>query len=514
MYAPFDFRPGFFGIRRLPYSIDRSKNPTSFKHIADANAMPDVASNAGPSGAPNSEVHNAGEIWATMLWEVYNVLIDEHSRSEARRRMSDYVVAGLLLTPPEATFTEGRDAILAAAGALDVEDMLLMAAAFAGRGAGTCAVSPDASSANFNTVVESGSVAAKLETSGVSLTDDGVSCDSDGYLDPGESGTLHITVANSGVIAAEDITVRAKTTTQGVTLGKRIKVNSIAPLTHIDVEIPVSLKKDAPTSATLDIAITIEGDAGCDTSNLVVGLQQRMGVDEAPAVSTTDDVETKLVAWTPTGAQASDLWGRFSEVGDNHVLFGFDAPFISDTQLVSPVLQASMTEPLVVSFKHAYALEAFALFGFFFDGGVIEVSNDNGMTWRDVTEVGVDPGYTGTLLADFENPLGNRDAFSGFNDSIPATEAVVLNFGTQFAGQAVQVRFRIGTDNCCAAQGWLLDDFSVTGVTNTPFPGFVAETNTCSGAPSASAGGIMDERRAPRTSLDGVPGASEEPEEP
>ena len=64
----------------------------------------------------------------------------------ARRLMSDYVVAGLLMTPTNATFTEARDAILAAASAFDADDMLVMAAAFAGRGLGSCAVSPTTSS--------------------------------------------------------------------------------------------------------------------------------------------------------------------------------------------------------------------------------------------------------------------------------------------------------------------------------------------------------------------------------
>jgi len=54
-----------------------------------------------------------------MMWEALNVLADQHGVTLARRRMSDIVVAGLLLTPPEATFTEQRDALLAAASALD-----------------------------------------------------------------------------------------------------------------------------------------------------------------------------------------------------------------------------------------------------------------------------------------------------------------------------------------------------------------------------------------------------------
>ncbi|HZJ64254.1 MAG TPA: M36 family metallopeptidase [Kofleriaceae bacterium] len=134
------FDSAYFGIRRFPYSTDRTKNALSFRHISDANPLP--TDTPGLPGGANSEVHNAGEVWAEMLWEVLNVLADQHGVTVARRRMSDYVVGGLLLSPPNASHTETRDAILAAASALDTEDMILMAAAFAGRGLGSCAVSP------------------------------------------------------------------------------------------------------------------------------------------------------------------------------------------------------------------------------------------------------------------------------------------------------------------------------------------------------------------------------------
>jgi len=504
--------PGYFGIRRFPYSTNRAKNGLSLRHIGDDNALPDGPNNPGPVANGNSEVHNAGEVWAESLWEVYNVLIDEHGVVEAHRRMSDYVVAGLLLTPPEATYTEGRDALLAAASALDSDDMLLMAAAFAGRGSGTCAVAPDRESLDFTGVVESGTIAARLETSAATLTDDGVSCDHDGYLDPGESGTLHLTIANSGIIAAENVVVRATTTSTGVTIGKAVNVSVIAAQTNLDIAIPVKIALTAPFNSNLDIAITIDGDAGCNTRHLALALHQRLGVDEAAAIATTDSIETRLLAWTPTGPSASALWGRVEGVAGNHVLFGTDAKFTTDTQLVSPVLQASPTAPLVVTVDHAFDLEAFAPFGFFFDGGVVEVTNDGGATWRDVTEVGVDPMYPASISTDFDNPLAGRDAFSGTNPAFPSREPLVLNFGTQFAGQAVQIRFRIGTDFCCAAEGWELDDVRVTGITNTPFPGFVPETTRCTTGTvgrDSDDSGVIAVRHAVRTSLAGVRGASE-----
>ena len=50
------------------------------------------------------------------------------------------MTAGLQLAPPNATFLEVRDAMLAVAAAKDRGDLLILAEAFARRGAGTGAV--------------------------------------------------------------------------------------------------------------------------------------------------------------------------------------------------------------------------------------------------------------------------------------------------------------------------------------------------------------------------------------
>jgi Zn-dependent metalloprotease len=143
---------GFYsGIRRAPYSTDMEKNAFTFKHISDGEATPD-----GGDGATNSEVHNAGEIWANAMWECYVGLLNDprHSFSEAQSRMQDYVIAGLKMTPDDATYTEARDAILAAAYATDFQDFSECSAGFAKRGMGRDAVSPARDSTDLTGVVE------------------------------------------------------------------------------------------------------------------------------------------------------------------------------------------------------------------------------------------------------------------------------------------------------------------------------------------------------------------------
>jgi large repetitive protein len=495
----------YFGIRRFPYSRDRGKNDLSFRHITTGVPLP--THTPGGGGVASSEVHAAGEVWTSMLWEALNVLIDDHGTAIGRRRMTDYVVAGLLLTPPEATYTEGRDAILAAASALDSDDMLLMAAAFAGRGAGSCAVSPSNDNRNNVGVVESGTVAGKLVISSATILEDGRSCDRDGYLDPGETGTLVVSIANAGVLTAENVVVAASTATTSVRLGAPVRVGALRPFTTSELRIPITMSLTAPRNATLTINLRATGEDTCDRGGITAAAQELVGVDEVAASSRIDRVETRQSPWTAAGASAATLWGRATEADRNHLWLGKNAGFPSDTQLVSPVLAASATDPLIVTISHAYNLEGAG--AQLFDGGVIEVSTDGGATFNDVANLGVNPGYTGRLVATGANPIAGRLAFSGASPGYPARRPLVLDFGTQFAGQNVLLRFRIGTDLNAAAVGWFIDDIDVQGITNTPFSTLVSEPSTCAGrTPHVAESAVVTTFEAPRTSLRGYDNAT------
>jgi extracellular elastinolytic metalloproteinase len=145
----------YFSIRRYPYSVDISKNPLTFKHISDGVLLPVSSLHSSIVGGPNNEVHNAGEVWCTILWEVFVNLVVKYQHEEAERRMLIYIVGGLKLTPSNPTFTQARDGIIATISALHSEDLPQVWAGFAKRGMGVNAVSPPASSSTLAGVVES-----------------------------------------------------------------------------------------------------------------------------------------------------------------------------------------------------------------------------------------------------------------------------------------------------------------------------------------------------------------------
>jgi len=148
----------YFGIRRQPYSRSFAFNSLTFRHIQNGTPLPTTAPVAfGANGANNAEVHNTGEIWSNMLFECYTNLLNSgrYSFTDARDRMTDYLIGGLKMTPNAPTILQARDALLAAAMAGSEADYRDCAAGFAKRGAGIGAVGPGSNSTTNVGVTES-----------------------------------------------------------------------------------------------------------------------------------------------------------------------------------------------------------------------------------------------------------------------------------------------------------------------------------------------------------------------
>jgi hypothetical protein len=238
------------GIRRYPYSSDLKKNPLTFKHIQDGTALPaDPKPAFGADGASNSEVHNTGEIWASMLFECYTALLRDTGRldfDQANRRMRDILVASLKLTPNAPTILEARDAVLAAAKVTDGKDFALCWEAFAKRGAGMGAKGPDRSTPGNRGVTESFMVGGDIEIASLKLDQSAADCDKDDVLDPGESGKLTITLRNVGARDLIDTSVTVTSNNPMVTVkGGALKAPKLEPYKTATLTVDVEMKRDA-----------------------------------------------------------------------------------------------------------------------------------------------------------------------------------------------------------------------------------------------------------------------------
>src|SRR4030095_9248727 len=116
--------------------------------------------------------------------------------------------------------------------------------------------------------------------------------------------------------------------------------------------------------------------------------------------------------------------------------------------------------PLTISFRHRHAFELGA-----WDGGVIEISTNNGATWTDIGA----GAYNGATNAQTAAPIGaSRPAFVNRNLGWPNFVSAALNLGTTYANQPIRIRFRIGADETTGAPGWDIDDIAVGGRPPSP----------------------------------------------
>ena len=472
----------YFGIRRYPYSTNMAGvNPLSFRHVSDGVALPvSPAPLFGADGATNSEVHNTGEIWTAALWECYANLLNDTPRlsfTQARSRMKEYLVGGYKLTPPAPTITEARDGVLAAALANDPADFSLCAAGFAKRGLGTLAISPERFDAANAGAVEAFAVAGDARAEAAVVDDSGaLACDHDGILDVGETAQLNASITNSGWVSLLDTQATVSADHAGMTFpsGTTSAVADTQPFASAPATFTTALAS-APAGGVVTVTVT---PADVDIDNppgTASATRMFVNVDEVNAISATEQFDVRQLAWTTTlasGATPNFAWVR-RVTSDRTVASGPDSGSPGLTALVSPTINVSAGQNFVITLTHRYSFESGS-----FDGGVVEISNDNGNTWTDIGNLASN-GYTGTLDNTSGNPLGGRQAFVGDSAAYPGYVTSAINLALTRAGQAVKIRFAIGTDAAAGGAGWEIDSVAIAGATNTPFPAVVPEASAC-----------------------------------
>jgi len=480
--------PVYYGIRRAPYSVNQAINGLSFRHMGQGTPLPPLPFNGGAT-SNNSEVHNGGEVWASMMWEGYVALQQQPGASfdAVRLKMRQYVVGGLLMAPTDATPTETRDAILLAARAASPADHDVLAAAYARRGFGSCAVSPARQSSTFTGIVESNEVKGRLAQGALTmqLTKN---CDQDTVLDAGETARITVPIANAGPVALSNVAATLTSATPGVHItNATAAMGTIAAYSNTTATFDVQIDDTVTTPVAGDFTVQLTTSNGCDAM-VNTPLSILINADDKPASSATDTFDALSSVWNP--AASTTLWAHNRKTALNGVWVGTDAGFTSDASLESPVLMAG-AGPVSVTFTHQFSFEFAPASGTnparAFDGGVIEYSTDGGTTWQDVSGIS-NPGYNQTLVAGGTNPLAGRPAYGSKNASSPATDTVTLDFGTHLANMAFKLRFRVGSDTDTGATGWEIDNLAFTGIVGTPFPTLVADTGTCNAGPDAGPG--------------------------
>ncbi len=474
--------PGYFGIRRFPYSARLDRNPLTFRHIQQSASIPNTAPRNAFAGGGNNVPHRAGEVWSSMLWQAYMALHGDEgddgnprlSYTDARRRMSDYVVAGMQLAPADPTYTEQRDGILAAARVVDVDDWVALAEGFALRGAGSCAGSPPRQLSSLEGVTESFALAPDPVVTVIGLDDSEAGCDADGALDAGERGRLLLRIENAGPELLSGSTLALTPRIEGLSVEETmpIALPDIAPGESAELGVTVALASglEGPVNVVADAVFTSPDLCGEGTTARVIDVYTNDRVVEG--ASDTEGFEASTTGWTSVGTRG--IWERVLLAPGVHVVRGLDRDRPSNARLVSPPLTVG-SGPLTVSWRHAWRFEhTTGTTPAYYDGGIVEVSLDNGATWRDLSSYTTVP-YPGRIVQNSTNALSNRLAFVGESPDYPTLQPIVFELGEAFAGRTIRFGWRVASDMYAGDEGWYLDDIRFDGLETAPFAARVAD---------------------------------------
>lgn len=298
-------------------------------------------------------------------------------------------------------------------------------------------------------------------TQGVAVTH--TSGATDASLIPGERARVTVTLNNISQ------TVPAEITQAGLTIIANSGTNGqFGPSTFPTIAAGGSATNGVPfeiqVPADLRCGSTAALELQLETAEGRVKLPMRVRVGRATgqqSVLLNDDVDTSRVKWKfKKGFSISTITGNSGARSYHAVDPGKDE---ENEQLATMTMKKKINIPanagrVRLTFFHIFNFEPG------FDGGVLEISTDNGATWEDLGSRAIAGGYDGKVTEASFNPLGNRFAWTA-RGRAGIFSPVVINLD-DFAGKRVQFRFLAGFDTATGVRdgytGWFIDDLRIT----------------------------------------------------
>ncbi len=184
----------------------------------------------------------------------------------------------------------------------------------------------------------------------------------------------------------------------------------------------------------------------------------------APQVVFNEPFATSLGGFVTEGSIGISTWRRStarpSPGSGGGAALAINMEVVTDQRLTSPAITLpDDASPLTLQF-HNYQVIEDDSGNACYDGGIVEISADDGQTWSQVpADALLTQPYTGPVANGFGNPLAGRLAWCG--DPRPWRRNVIDI--DAWAGQTVRLRWRLGTDSSAgrSPHGWYVDDILV-----------------------------------------------------
>ena len=285
--------------------------------------------------------------------------------------------------------------------------------------------------------------------------------DNEGDADPGETVYFTLQLENIGAAADSVLIQLVCNDTQVVWLDSselvsRINADDIITLDKA-FQATFSDNMNDPTYVIFDIMVTYPNGSFSDYFTVLVG--------DNPGFASDMEGDPRLWRHYNVTEGYSDEW--HSESYRNHTTSGQysfkmggtgsgDYGDLDDSALESPDIEIGSNNDAVLSFYQMMFAEEEINTGTAWDGGLVELSEDGGLTWQIIYP---DGGYSHTIINNPDSPfLVGTQVFSGQN---PTWQEKTFDLSA-FSG-VIKIRFRFGSDGFVTDEGWYIDDVTIQG---------------------------------------------------
>ena len=459
LVTPSYFGNFYYGIRRFPKArmsftggpSNRPHNPLTFADIDSLQINLGDGAFSPHGGGTADQVHNAGEVWSSALWEVRCKYVARLGWAVGNRQTLQFVTDGMKLAPLGPTFLQERDAILAAVQASGTAaDLADTWSGFAIRGMGfSSSITNVGTGQGDARVVEAFDPPNLFQTPAITISD--AAGNNNGYPEPGENLSITIPLTNNTGTTATGVSLQ-------VVGGGSANYGTITNGSTVNQSATFAVPANAPCGSALTLTFNVTSNLGPTSFSRIVNLG-------APVTTFTQNFDGVTAPSLPAGWTAAAISGGINFVSSTSTpdtpansMFALDPTTVGGgTDLTSPAIPITASAALV-TFRNNYNSEPG------WDGGALEVSVAGG-GFQDIITAGgafVQNGYNSTLgnYSGANNPLGDRRAWSGNSGGYVTT---IVRLPATAAGNNVQLRWRFGADNNTAAVGWNVDSVQVAG---------------------------------------------------
>jgi len=418
--------PSTSGIRRFPYSFDMTVNPQTYNDIRFT-GFGSLLSSGGRRGE-----HEVGEIWASALWDMYWLFIEQYGFNEnwqntesGNYRAIQLVFDGMKLQPCRPGLVDGREAILAADQALyGGENECLIWEAFTRRGIGFDAI--QGSSFRREDNFEGFEMAPRCQNKLA------INKEATDIIMNGDVIDITITVSNN---TPNDLS--------------EVIVNDVVPANTIATSLG---EFNAQYSEGDDMILFNIGNMS-PYQSLQITYQLITPSELVSTANLTDDfTESILESQAIFGEVFWDLETLTNESPSWVIKSPVDV-FDQALTLSEPFLV--LGEKPVLQFRHKYETELF------FAGADVEISTDGGQNWESIEkDQFIVNGYNDDVIFKENDELGFTGDSDGFLES-------VIDLA-DYIGQSILFRFRY-TSNVAGGfaevasskPGWTISNFKI-----------------------------------------------------